>query len=100
MSEFGEILVSPEILKKSALTIEKALHRALEGYREIGEAAGMLESCFQGRSAERIRKSMEKKKERGVEKIEEMMSFPVRLAEIAEEYIKAEKENKDAADRN
>ena len=100
MGEFSEILVTPEILKRSAKVMEEALQQAIMGYREIGETVSGLESCFQGKSADRMRKRIGKKKEKGIEMIEEMMYFPDRLIEIAEEYEKAEKENKDAANRN
>lgn len=100
MNEVMEILTTPELLKQSAQAMEELLNSAMEGYRELGETVKDTESCFKGKSADRIRNRMEKKQERGIALFAEMMCFPKMLMEIAEEYLSAERDNKDVANRN
>ncbi|MBD5500126.1 MAG: hypothetical protein HDR10_02815 [Lachnospiraceae bacterium] len=100
MGEITQILTTPELLKQSSQTMDELLHSALEGYRELGETVRDTEDCFKGKSADRIRKKMEKRKERGLALFEEMMNFPIMLSQIAEEYRSAERDNEDAANRN
>lgn len=100
MSEIMGILADPQQLKRSAQTIDGLLHDAMEAYQELGETVKDTESCFKGRSADRMRKRLDRKKEEGIDLLVEMMAFPVMLSEIAEEYISAERDNKNAANRN
>lgn len=95
-----EILVTPEYLKETAQTMESLLKKALEGYRSVSETAVATKSCFQGKCADQIRKRIIKRAGEGVELMEEIQSFPQRLLLIADEYAAAERENKDAANRN
>lgn len=95
-----KILATPELLEQSAQTIDGLLRRAAEGYKELEETIRDTESCFKGKSADRIRKKMNREKEKGIGLLEEMMAFPDMLSEIAEEYISAERDNEDAANRN
>ncbi len=100
MDEITQILTTPELLEQSSQTMDELLHSAMEGYRELGETVRDTEDCFKGKSADRIRKKMERKKEKGMALLEEMMDFPIMLSEIAEEYRAAERDNEDAANRN
>lgn len=100
MGEIMEIMVTPEILKQSEQTMKGLLNNALSGYCEMEEAVRETEGCFKGKSADRIRKRIEKKVEKGTGLIEELRTFPVLLSQISEEYADAERTNENVANRN
>ncbi|MGN1179755.1 MAG: hypothetical protein ACI4SD_00975 [Suilimivivens sp.] len=100
MSDFGEILVTPEYLKQRAKEMENLLQEAQREYVLLEETAVGTESCFVGESADKMRICLKSKLEKGMSGIEELLEFPEKLRQIAEEYIAAEGENKDAANRN
>lgn len=100
MGDFGEILVTPEYLKQRAKEMENLLQEAQKEYILLEEIAVGTESCFIGESADKMRERLKSKQEKGMSGIEELLEFPEKLRQIAEEYIAAEGENKDAANRN
>lgn len=100
MSDFGEILVTPEYLKQRAQAMGALLNKALDGYERIEEITGETAGCFVGKSADRMKKRMESKKEKGTGQIRVLIALSEKLNQIAEEYAAAERENEDAANRN
>lgn len=97
ISEFGEILVTPEYLKQRAQGIREQLERAVLGYREIEETINKTEGCFQGKSGDKMRKRINSEMEKCVDQIEILRAFPDKLDQIAEEYSKAEGDNRNVA---
>ena len=100
MDRLGEILVTPEQLLQMADEWKTLLKKAAGAYEAIGIAARQTEGFFRGSSAEVFRAEIEKRTKDGIEKVNSMQEFPVRLAEIAEIYRNTEGENKDVFGRN
>ncbi|MGN0377374.1 MAG: hypothetical protein ACI4ED_07040 [Suilimivivens sp.] len=100
MGDLGEILVTPEYLKQRAQAMDDLLHKAQEEYIRLAEITDETENCFIGKSADKMRKRLKSKQEKGMSRIEELLEFPEKLRQIAEEYLAAEGENKDVASRN
>lgn len=97
MEEYGEILVTPERLLEKAKELETLMTKAEKAYGEIAEIAESTKSCFQGKSAEKIRKAIKKKKEKGELVLENVKKYPLKLQEIAKEYDAAERGNKNVS---
>lgn len=97
MEEYGEILVTPEKLLEKAGELEMLIQKAERACREIEEISESTKSCFQGKSAEKIRKVIKKKKEKGEFALENIKKYPLKLQEIAKEYDAAERRNQNVS---
>lgn len=97
MEEYGEILVTPEKLLEKAKELENLILKAERACGEIEEISESTKSCFQGKSADRIRKAIRKKKEKGAFALENVKKYPLKLQEIAKEYDAAERRNQNVS---
>lgn len=100
MSQNLEILVTPMYLKQRAQNIRELLQKAMDGYAQIEESSRKTEYCFEGECADKVRKRIGLRIEKGTKQLNSLFSLAQKLSQIAEEYEAAEKENKGVADRN
>lgn len=89
-----KIQVRPEFLSQKSRELAGLCGRLTQAYEEIGALAQGTEECFAGRSGERFRKRLEKRRQEGEELSRELAELCTRLEEIAGEYALAEKENR------
>lgn len=100
MEEYGEILVTPEKLLEKANKLENLIGKAERACSEIQEISEGTKSCFQGKSADRIRKAIKKKEEKEALALENVKKYSLKLQEIAKEYDAAERRNQNVSIRN
>lgn len=96
----GKIQVKPEFLSQKSQELTGLCGRLAQAYEEIGALSEGTAECFAGRSGDRFRKRMGKRKREGEEVLGELEELCARLLEIAGEYAQAEKENRNVAGGN
>lgn len=94
MSAEKEILAITGGLYEKAEEMDKLIKKARQALKKLEEAAEGTEACFQGKAASQFRKKIKSKGQKGEELLRKLDSFPLKLRQIAQQYEKAERENK------
>ncbi len=100
MRDGDKIQVRPEFLTQKSCEMAELCGRLAQAYAEIGALAQGTKECFAGRSGERFRRRIEKRRQEGEELSGELRKLSERLREIAGEYALAEKENRNVIGGN
>lgn len=95
MEKYGEILVTPEHLRKKAAEWKKVLEGTKEALAGIETASEATAEGFKGRAGERIRKRIKSSRIKGDILLKDLFGFAEELETIALEYEKAERRNQD-----
>ncbi len=100
MGDVVQIQITPEYMLQSAEVMLEATMKAVGAISEMEELTVHTQTYFCGKAGESFRAKMREVMEEWRLSVDVMKENVTELQEIAEEYRKAEGENKDAATRN
>lgn len=88
-----ELLVTPEYLMQKAAEWETVMKEAESRFYAMEEVMASTISCFMGRTGNKFRKEMTKKREQGEWYLKSLKQFPDKLRIIAFTYEETERRN-------